>query len=119
MKDPTRGGAIGALCELAEHSGVGVILDAASLPYSDAARAAGELLGIDPLSIANEGKALLSVAPEAADAVLAALRAHPLGVNAARIGRVVEEPRGTLLLDTGFGRRRLVERDGEPLPRIC
>lgn len=119
MKDPTRGGVTSALSEMAEKARVGVVLDEAALPMSDAARAAAELLGIDPLGVANEGKALLGVAPEALDAVLAALRSHPLGARAACIGRVTAEHEGTLLLDTGFGRRRLFERDGEPMPRIC
>jgi hydrogenase expression/formation protein HypE len=119
MKDPTRGGVISALAEMAEKAGLGVVLDESSLPFSDAARAAAELLGIDPLGVANEGKALLGVRPDALAAVLAALRAHPLGARATCIGRVVGEPRGAVLLDTGFGLRRLLERDGEPLPRIC
>ncbi|MBK7401383.1 MAG: hydrogenase expression/formation protein HypE [Myxococcales bacterium] len=119
MKDPTRGGVTSALSEMAEKADVGIVLDEASLPMSEAARAAADLLGIDPLGVANEGKALIGVAPEALDRVLAALRAHPLGARAACIGRVHAESKGTLLLDTGFGRRRLFERDGEPLPRIC
>ena len=119
MKDPTRGGVTSALTEMAEKAGVSVVLDEAALPLSDAGRAAAELLGVDPLAVANEGKALLGVAPDALDAVLTALRAHPLGKRAACIGRVVEGPRGAVLLDTGFGTRRLVERDGDPLPRIC
>lgn len=119
MKDPTRGGVTGALTEMAEKAGVSVVLDEAALPLSDAGRAAAELLGVDPLAVANEGKALLGVDPDALDRVLAALRAHPLGKRAACIGRVTEGPRGVVLLDTGFGTRRLVERDGDPLPRIC
>jgi hydrogenase expression/formation protein HypE len=119
MKDPTRGGVTSALAEMAEKAGVGIVLDEAALPMSIAARAAAELLGIDPLGVANEGKALIGVHPDALDRVLAALRAHPLGARAACIGRVVDAPRGAVLLDTGFGRRRLFERDGEPLPRIC
>jgi hydrogenase expression/formation protein HypE len=119
MKDPTRGGVTSALSEMAEKARVGVVLDEARLPMSDAARAAAELLGIDPLGVANEGKAILGVAPEALDAVLAALRSHPLGARAACIGRVTAEHEGAVLLDTGFGRRRLFERDGDPMPRIC
>lgn len=119
MKDPTRGGVISAVAEMAEKADLGVILDESSLPYSEAARAAADLLGIDPLGVANEGKALIGVRPDALDAVLAALRAHPLGARATCIGRVVDDPRGAVLLDTGFGMRRLFERDGEPLPRIC
>ena len=119
MKDPTRGGVTSALSEMAEKAGVGIVLEEAALPMTDAARAAAELLGIDPLGVANEGKALLGVRPDALDRVLAALRAHPLGRRATCVGRAVDAPRGVVLLDTGFGHRRLFERDGEPLPRIC
>ena len=119
MKDPTRGGVTSALAEMAEKAGVAIVLDEAALPMSAPARAAAELLGIDPLTVANEGKALLGVHPSALDRVLAALRAHPLGESAACIGRVAEGEKGSLLLDTGFGTRRLFERDGDPLPRIC
>jgi hydrogenase expression/formation protein HypE len=119
MKDPTRGGVTAALSEMAVKSRVGVVLEQTQIPLSDAARAAADLLGIDPLGVANEGKALLGVAPEAARSVLLALRAHPLGANAAVIGRVVPDHPGEVLLDTGFGHRRLFERDAEPIPRIC
>lgn len=119
MKDPTRGGVTAALSEMAEKAGVGIVLEEAALPMSAPGRAAAELLGIDPLVVANEGKALIGVRASALGAVLAALRAHPLGQAAACIGRVTEGERGTVLLDTGFGTRRLLERDGEPLPRIC
>lgn len=123
MKDPTRGGVTSALSEMAEKAGVSVVLDEASLPMSVAARAAAELLGIDPLAVANEGKAILGVHPSALERVLAALRAHPLGESAACIGRVTDAPsvadQGAVFLDTGFGTRRLFERDGDPLPRIC
>jgi hydrogenase expression/formation protein HypE len=119
MKDPTRGGVTSALAEMAEKSRTSILLDEAALPMSAPGRAAAELLGIDPLSVANEGKALIGVHPSALDAVLAALRAHPLGALAACIGRVVEGAPGALLLDTGFGTRRLVERDEAPMPRIC
>ncbi len=119
MKDPTRGGVTSALTEMAEKAGVAVLLDESALPMSDAGRAAAELLGIDPLAVANEGKALLGVDPAVLDRVLAALRAHPLGARAMCIGRVVEGDRGAVVLDTGFGTRRLIERDGDPLPRIC
>jgi hydrogenase expression/formation protein HypE len=82
-------------------------------------RAAADLVGIDPLVLACEGKAILGVRPGVADAVLAALRAHPLGRAAARIGRCTSRHAGTVVLDTGFGRRILAEPEGEPLPRIC
>lgn len=119
MKDPTRGGVASALHEMAGKAGVGVLLSELDVPVSEAARAAGELLGIDPLHVANEGKALIGVRPEVADQVLAALRAHLLGRQAAIIGTAIAEPVGKLVLDTGFGRRLLAEPEGEPLPRIC
>jgi hydrogenase expression/formation protein HypE len=119
MKDPTRGGAASALQEMASKSGVGVVLEEQTLPLRDEVRAAAELLGLDPLAIANEGKALLGVRPEAADRVLQALRAHPLGRNAAIVGRCTADLPGSVVLDTGFGRRLLTEPDGELLPRIC
>ncbi|HET9929308.1 MAG TPA: hydrogenase expression/formation protein HypE [Polyangiaceae bacterium] len=119
MKDPTRGGVTSALVEMAEKAKVSIVLDERAVPISPAARAASELLGIDPLCVANEGKALLGVQPGAVDDVLAALRAHPLGLHAARIGAVLEGERGAVVLDTGFGKRRLIERDDTPLPRIC
>lgn len=119
MKDPTRGGVTSALTEMAEKAGVCIQLDEAALPLSAAGRAAAELLGIDPLIVANEGKALLGVEPRALDLVLSALRAHPLGRESACIGQVTRGPSGHVLLDTGFGTRRLIERDDTPLPRIC
>lgn len=119
MKDPTRGGVASALHEMAEKSGVGIVLEEARLPVRAPVRAACELLGIDPLQVANEGKALLGVRPHASDAVLAALHAHPLGKHARRIGRCTEERAGSLILDTGFGRRLVSETEGELLPRIC
>jgi hydrogenase expression/formation protein HypE len=104
---------------MAEKSGVGIIIDEPSLPVADAVRAASELLGIDPLHVANEGKAVIGVRPQAAEAVLAAIRHHPLGVNAAIIGACTAQRVGAVILDTGFGRRLVTEPDGEPLPRIC
>jgi hydrogenase expression/formation protein HypE len=119
MKDPTRGGVASALHEMAEKSRVCVVVDEPALPVSDPVRATCELLGIDPLHVANEGKALLGVRPEAADAVLAALRHHPLGRQAAIIGACTADRIGAVILDTGFGRRLVTEPEGEPLPRIC
>jgi len=119
MKDPTRGGVVSALCEMAQKSKVGIVLDGPSVPVRDSVRAAAELLGIDPLMIANEGKALLGVRPDAAERVLAALRAHPLGAGAAIVANCVESRPGQVILETGFGRRLLAEPEGEPLPRIC
>jgi hydrogenase expression/formation protein HypE len=119
MKDPTRGGLAGALHEMAAKSGVGILLEEASVPLTPAVRAAAEILGIDPLAVANEGKALIGVRPEAAERVLAALRSHPLGSDAAIVGTCRAERPGSVILDTGFGRRLLIEPDGELLPRIC
>jgi hydrogenase expression/formation protein HypE len=119
MKDPTRGGLASALSEMAEKSGVGVLLDETALPLSTAVRAAAELLGIDPMHVANEGKAVLGVRADRADEVLARLRAHPLGRDAALVGVVTEEQVGRVVLDTGVGRRLVAEPEGEPMPRIC
>lgn len=119
MKDPTRGGVASALHEMAAKSGVGIVIEEREVPIIAAVRSVGELLGIDPLHVANEGKALLGVRAEAADAVLDLLRMHPLGRSAAIIGRCVTERPGSIILDTGFGRRLLAEPEGEPLPRIC
>jgi hydrogenase expression/formation protein HypE len=119
MKDPTRGGLSSALHEMADKSGVGIVLEEPRVPVTAPVRAAAEILGIDPLVVANEGKAVIGVRPEAADAVLAALRAHPLGRLAAVVGTCVAERPGNVILDTGFGRRLLAEVEGEPLPRIC
>ena len=119
LKDPTRGGLSSALHEMADKSGVGIVVDETAIPMRDEVRAVGELLGIDPLVSANEGKAVLGVEARAADAVLDAVRAHPLGRNAAIIGECVEERPGFVVLDTGFGSRLLAEAEGELLPRIC
>jgi hydrogenase expression/formation protein HypE len=98
---------------------VGIVLDETSVPVTDAVRAASELLGIDPLNVANEGKAVIGVRAEHAARVLEALRAHPYGRQAAIVGTCVKERPGSVVLDTGFGRRLLVEPEGELLPRIC
>ena len=119
MKDPTRGGLASALHEMAENSGVGIVIDEMTLPIKDSVRAASELLGIDPLHVANEGKAVIGVAAEAAQQVLEALTRHPLGASAAIIGTCTAERPGSVILDTGFGRRLVTEPEGEPLPRIC
>lgn len=119
MKDPTRGGLSSALHEMAGKSGVGVVLEEAALPIRDEVRAAAELLGLDPLHIANEGKAVMGIRPEATERVLAALRAHPLGREAAVVGRAVADYAGSVVLDTGIGKRLVAEPEGEPLPRIC
>ena len=119
MKDPTRGGLASALTEMAEKSGVGIIVDELAVPVTPQVRAASELLGIDPMHVANEGKAVIGVRAEAADRVLLALHAHPLGRDAAIIGVCSAERAGAVILDTGVGRRLVSELEGEPLPRIC
>jgi hydrogenase expression/formation protein HypE len=118
MKDPTRGGVSSAVHEMAAKAGVTIILNEPAIPVSDEARAASELLGIDPLNVANEGKAVIGVRPWAATTVLAALHAHPFGRRAAVVGLCVEG-NPSVVLDTGVGRRLLMEPEGEPLPRIC
>jgi len=119
MKDPTRGGLASALHEMAEKSGVGIVLEELEVPVSPVVRAAGELLGIDPLHIANEGKAVLGVRPESVERVIEALHRHPLGREAAIVGTCIPDHQGSVILDTGFGKRLLSEPEGEPLPRIC
>jgi hydrogenase expression/formation protein HypE len=119
MKDPTRGGVSSALHEMAQKSRVGILIEEAALPVRPAVRGAADLVGIDPLLMACEGRAVIGVRPDCADAVLAAIRGHALGREAARIGRCLEGHAGTVILDTGLGRRILAEPDGEPLPRIC
>ena len=119
MKDPTRGGLSSALHEMAGKSRVGILLEEAAVPVRPDVRGASDLLGIDPLVMACEGKAVIGVRPGAADAVLAAVRAHPLGRDAARIGHCISQHAGAIILDTGLGRRILAEPEGEPLPRIC
>jgi hydrogenase expression/formation protein HypE len=119
MKDPTRGGVASALSEMATKSGVGVVLEQSAIPISDGVHAASELLGIDPLHVANEGKALMVVKERSLARLLAVLHEQPLGAQAAAIGVCVQERVGCIVLDTGFGRRLLTELDGEPLPRIC
>ncbi|HEY6844265.1 MAG TPA: hydrogenase expression/formation protein HypE, partial [Thermoanaerobaculia bacterium] len=119
MKDPTRGGVASALHEMAAKSNVGIVLQESAIPVTPAVRAVGEMLGIDPLHVANEGKALIGVRPQDSDEVLDVLRLNPLGRNSAVIGTCVSDRPGSIILDTGFGRRLVAEPDGEPLPRIC
>jgi hydrogenase expression/formation protein HypE len=119
MKDPTRGGVASSLHEIADKAKVGIVIKENGVPVRTAVRAAADLLGIDPLFIANEGKAILAVRPGSADAVLEALRAHRYGADAAVIGVCTHDSPGSVFVDTGFGLRRLSEPDGELLPRIC
>jgi hydrogenase expression/formation protein HypE len=120
LRDPTRGGLAATLVELSSASSLSAEVDEASLPVSEAARGSLELLGLDPLLVANEGK-LCAVVPESeARAALAAWRSERLGRNAAIVGRFVDGPRGTLVARTRIGgRRRVVLPLADPLPRIC
>ena len=120
MRDPTRGGLASTLNEIAQASDVGMLIDEAKVPVRAEVQSACELLGLDPVYVANEGKAVFFVAPEAADAVLTALRAHPLGQNAARIGHATSEHKHMLVARTTMGASRVIPMQiGEQLPRIC
>ena len=120
LRDPTRGGAAAALEEIAGQAGVGIRLEETAIPVAEAVRGACEILGLDPLHVANEGKFLALVARDAAGEALALLRAHPLGANAAIIGEVTDAHRGQLSVRSAIGGLRLVDIPaGEPLPRIC
>jgi hydrogenase expression/formation protein HypE len=120
MRDPTRGGVATVLNELAGSAETGVVVDEDAVPVRPEVRGACEILGIDPMYVANEGKLIAVVRPDVAERVLDAIRAHPLGVDAALIGEVTEEPRGMVLVRTGFGGTRIMDMlIGDPLPRIC
>jgi hydrogenase expression/formation protein HypE len=120
MRDPTRGGLATALNELAREARVAVVLDECALPLRPPVVGACEILGIDPLYVANEGKLIAIVSAEAADHALASLRMQPLGEDAALVGTIHAEPSGLVLLDTALGGRRIVDTlVGDPLPRIC
>jgi hydrogenase expression/formation protein HypE len=120
LRDPTRGGLSAALHEMAEAAGVSVVLDEPALPLSGPVRGACEILGLDPLYVANEGKLLAIVAPESAERALACLRADPLGTAAALIGEVTAVTPPQVLVRGPLGAVRLLdEPSGAPLPRIC
>ena len=120
LRDPTRGGVASSLNEIASSAGVGIVLEETKIPIWDQVRGACEILGLDPLYIANEGKCLAIVAPEVAEVALEAMRSHPLGREAAIIGQAVEEHPGTVILRSQVGGKRVVDMlSGEQLPRIC
>lgn len=120
LRDPTRGGVASTLNEIARASKVGILLDEMKIPVNQPVRSACELLGMDPLFVANEGKLLALVPPADADAVLAAMRVHPFGQQAAIIGQVVAQHPGILTARTGIGGTRVISMQiGEQLPRIC
>jgi len=120
MRDPTRGGLAAVVNELANASGVGFTLQEGAIPVRAEVAAACEFLGLDPLNVANEGKLIAIVAPEAAERLLAVVKAHPLGRDAAIIGRAVEDENRFVEMTTVFGGGRIVDwLAGEQLPRIC
>jgi hydrogenase expression/formation protein HypE len=120
LRDATRGGLATVLVEVAGSSGVGLEVSETAIPVRETVRAACELLGLDPLYVANEGTLVAFVAPDAAEAVLAAMRAHPVGCQAARIGQATGEHPGRVALRTALGVRRVLDMlAGEQLPRIC
>jgi hydrogenase expression/formation protein HypE len=120
LRDPTRGGLATALNELAQRSGAGIEIDESAVPVRDAVRGACELLGLDPLYVANEGKLVAVVAPQAVESVLLTLHAYESGQEAALIGRVTDSHPGRVVLRTAIGARRVIDMlVGEQLPRIC
>jgi hydrogenase expression/formation protein HypE len=120
LRDATRGGVASVLNELARASRVAMVINEAAVPVHPAVAGAAEILGIDPMHVANEGKLVAIVAPEAADAALAALRSMPGGEEAAVIGECKTEPEGMVLMATAFGGKRVMDQlVGDPLPRIC
>jgi hydrogenase expression/formation protein HypE len=120
LRDPTRGGLAATLNEIAGQSGVGMMLIEKAIPVKPVVAAACELLGLDPLNVANEGKLIAICASADAPKLLAVMRAHPLGVDAARIGEVIADDYHFVQLTTAFGGRRIVDwLAGDQLPRIC
>ena len=120
MKDPTRGGLAAALNEMARKSDMAVEIQQPSIPIREAVQALSDLLGISPLEVANEGKAVLIVDPSLANRILETLRQHPLGRDAAIIGHVGTEYPGRVVVTTDVGGRRFLDMPlGDPVPRIC
>ncbi len=120
LRDPTRGGVASTLNEIAAQGGAGIEIDESAIPVDEDVRGACEILGFDPLYVANEGKVIAIVPEPAADPVLQAMSAHPLGRRAARIGRVVDTHPGIVILRNRIGSTRIVDMlSGEQLPRIC
>jgi hydrogenase expression/formation protein HypE len=120
LRDPTRGGVAATLNEIADRSGVGVLVRETAVPVRPAVRGACELLGLDPLTVANEGKLIAICPADRAEPLLAVMRAHPLGRDAAVIGEVLDDPDHVVQLETALGGRRVIDwLAGEQLPRIC
>ena len=120
MRDPTRGGVATTLNEIAESLRLGIIIEESNIPVSIKVKTACELLGIDPLYIANEGRAILVVRPDGVRKILSLLRKHPQGRNAQVIGTVVRQPRAEVIINTILGTQRIIDMlTSDPLPRIC
>ena len=120
MRDPTRGGVAATLNEIAEASGLGIIIEEKYIPVSVKVKAGCELLGMDPLYVANEGVAIIVVKENSANRVLHLLRRHPLGKNARIMGSVTKQPKAKVILNTILGTQRIVDMlTSELLPRIC
>lgn len=120
MRDPTRGGLVATLNEWAGAAEVGIVVEENAIPLREQVRGACEILGLDPLYVANEGKVVVAVAPEQAEAALAALRAHPLGREAAIVGQVTSDHPRRVVARTPLGAHRILDMlVGEQLPRIC
>jgi hydrogenase expression/formation protein HypE len=119
MKDPTRGGLANAINEWSSKSKIGIELEETSIPLADAVRNASEMLGLDPLTIGNEGKVLIGVVPEMAEDVLKILRGHPYGRNAAIIGKATRSTKHVIMRTEVGGKRILEPPVGDPVPRIC
>lgn len=120
LKDPTRGGVATALNEIASQSQVGVTIDETTVMVRREVRGACEILGIDPLYVANEGKLIVVASPQSSEGVLSAMRRHEFGTDTRIIGEVTDEPKGLVLLRTAIGGTRVVDMlVGDALPRIC
>jgi len=120
MKDPTRGGLANALNEMAKKSGTGILIEEDWIPFKPAVSAACEMLGLDPLEVANEGKAVIGVRPGFEEEVLSILRQHPYGRDAAVIGEATQDNKGEVILRNRFGGMRYVDIPaGDPIPRVC
>jgi hydrogenase expression/formation protein HypE len=120
MRDPTRGGVASALNEIAEKAAAGIMIDESAIPVRDDVQGACEILGLDPLYVANEGKLIAFVAAEDAERTLSIMRAHPLGKDSVMIGQVVADHDGVVVMKTRIGGSRVVDMlSGEQLPRIC
>ncbi|UCE13857.1 MAG: hydrogenase expression/formation protein HypE, partial [Candidatus Heimdallarchaeota archaeon] len=120
MKDPTRGGLTSVLAEWATKSSVSIWIDEAQIPIADEVRVVSEIFGIDPLHVSCEGKAIIAVQPEDAEAVLQILKSSPLGQNAAIIGEARRERAGKIFMKTTIGGHRILDKPvGEPIPRVC